>query len=54
MVQDSLDKIVPEGNWYRHLDEGMDDMPAHVKVNAMMDITLFRVCRVMREDDCER
>jgi len=31
-LNDSLDKIVPEGNWYRHLDEGMDDMPAHVKV----------------------
>mmetsp|Transcript_19990 Transcript_19990/g.55541 ORF Transcript_19990/g.55541 Transcript_19990/m.55541 type:complete len:238 (+) Transcript_19990:147-860(+) len=34
-LNDSLDKIVPEGNWYRHLDEGMDDMPAHVKSSLM-------------------
>jgi hypothetical protein len=33
-AQDSLDRIVPEGRMYRHLDEGMDDMPAHVKVGA--------------------
>ena len=31
-VQDALDRIVPEGHHYRHLDEGLDDMPAHVKV----------------------
>lgn len=23
---------MPEGHHYRHLDEGLDDMPAHVKV----------------------
>lgn len=33
LLQDALDKIVPEGHHYRHLDEGLDDMPAHVKVN---------------------
>ncbi len=33
-VQDALDKIVPEGRHYRHLDEGLDDMPAHVKVRT--------------------
>lgn len=31
-MQDALDRIAPEGTHYRHLDEGMDDMPAHVKV----------------------
>lgn len=31
-LQDALDKLAPEGNHYRHLDEGFDDMPAHVKV----------------------
>ena len=31
LVQDSLDRLVPEGQQYRHLDEGMDDMPAHVR-----------------------
>eukprot|EP00898_Chlorokybus_atmophyticus_P004880 jgi/Chlat1/5393/Chrsp35S08988 len=34
-LADSLDKIVPEGNHYRHLDEGLDDMPAHVKSSLM-------------------
>ncbi len=34
-MQDSLDRIVPEGRQYRHLDEGMDDMPAHVKSSLM-------------------
>lgn len=34
-LSDSLDKIVPEGNHYRHLDEGLDDMPAHVKSSLM-------------------
>ena len=36
-VQDALDKIVPEGHHYRHLDEGLDDMPAHVKVPALVN-----------------
>lgn len=31
-MQDSLDRIAPEGPHYRHADEGSDDMPAHVKV----------------------
>lgn len=34
-LNDSLDRIVPEGNMYRHLDEGYDDMPAHVKSSLM-------------------
>eukprot|EP00250_Pteridium_aquilinum_P010240 c19236_g1_i1 orf=98-751(+) len=34
-MEDSLNKIVPEGNHYRHLDEGYDDMPAHVKSSMM-------------------
>eukprot|EP00798_Chlamydomonas_sp_ICE-L_P007010 gene7009-116_t len=34
-LADSLDRIVPEGRMYRHLDEGMDDMPAHVKSSLM-------------------
>lgn len=34
-LNDSLDRIVPEGNQYRHLDEGYDDMPAHVKSSLM-------------------
>jgi hypothetical protein len=34
-VQDALDGIAPEGHHYRHLDEGMDDMPAHVKVRPV-------------------
>lgn len=29
-----MDKLAPEGNFYRHLDEGYDDMPAHVKVGS--------------------
>lgn len=33
-LQDTLDRIVPEGRHYRHLDEGPDDMPAHVKVTT--------------------
>lgn len=33
-LNDSLDRIVPEGSMYRHSDEGPDDMPAHVKVRA--------------------
>mmetsp|Transcript_21740 Transcript_21740/g.51950 ORF Transcript_21740/g.51950 Transcript_21740/m.51950 type:complete len:230 (-) Transcript_21740:66-755(-) len=34
-LNDSLDRIAPEGTWYRHLDEGPDDMPAHVKSSLM-------------------
>ena len=34
-LNDSLDRIVPEGRMYRHLDEGLDDMPAHVKSSLM-------------------
>ncbi|KPQ33631.1 MAG: hypothetical protein HLUCCA11_18005 [Phormidesmis priestleyi Ana] len=26
-----LSKLVPEGNHYRHRDEGPDDMPAHIR-----------------------
>ena len=40
----SLNRIVPEGNFYRHDDEGSDDMPAHMKstlfgVNHTIPIT---------------
>jgi secondary thiamine-phosphate synthase enzyme len=34
-LNDALDTIVPEGTHYRHLDEGPDDMPAHVKSSMM-------------------
>ncbi|GMH36971.1 hypothetical protein BSKO_04844 [Bryopsis sp. KO-2023] len=34
-LNDTLDRMVPEGNVYRHLDEGYDDMPAHVKSSLM-------------------
>uniref|UniRef100_A0A7R9YS02 Secondary thiamine-phosphate synthase enzyme n=1 Tax=Chlamydomonas euryale TaxID=1486919 RepID=A0A7R9YS02_9CHLO len=34
-LNDALDRIAPEGNMYRHLDEGPDDMPAHVKSSLM-------------------
>ncbi|MEW5310489.1 MAG: hypothetical protein WDW38_002284 [Sanguina aurantia] len=34
-LNDSLDRIVPEGKMYRHDDEGSDDMPAHVKSSLM-------------------
>ena len=33
-TQDALDRIAPEGRHYRHLDEGLDDMPAHVRPAA--------------------
>jgi secondary thiamine-phosphate synthase enzyme len=33
--QDALDRLAPEGGHYRHLDEGPDDMPAHVKSSMM-------------------
>ncbi|KAH9315355.1 hypothetical protein KI387_023982, partial [Taxus chinensis] len=34
-MEDALNRIIPEGNHYRHLDEGYDDMPAHVKASVM-------------------
>ncbi|KAL3153251.1 hypothetical protein ABBQ38_011602 [Trebouxia sp. C0009 RCD-2024] len=34
-LNDSLDRIAPEGPHYRHADEGSDDMPAHVKSSLM-------------------
>jgi len=34
-LNDSLDRLAPEGNQYRHSDEGPDDMPAHVKSSLM-------------------
>ena len=34
-LADSLDRLVPEGAGYRHIDEGADDMPAHVKASLM-------------------
>lgn len=33
-MSDALDRIAPEdrkGTLYRHADEGLDDMPAHIK-----------------------
>jgi secondary thiamine-phosphate synthase enzyme len=30
-----LNKLIPEGNFYIHADEGPDDMPAHVKSSLM-------------------
>lgn len=30
-MTDQLDAIVPEHDNYRHLDEGSDDMPSHIK-----------------------
>ena len=33
-MSDALDRIAPEdskGDLYRHADEGLDDMPAHIK-----------------------
>ena len=35
---------MPEGHHYRHLDEGLDDMPAHVKASFFWDI----LCRQMQ------
>ncbi len=54
-LNDALDKIVPEGNHYRHLDEGYDDMPAHVKVGSLqavyvitrLHIALHFICFLM-------
>ncbi|KAK9836638.1 hypothetical protein WJX74_004866 [Apatococcus lobatus] len=34
-LADDLERIVPERRDYRHLDEGMDDMPAHTKSSLM-------------------
>ncbi|KIZ05328.1 hypothetical protein MNEG_2630 [Monoraphidium neglectum] len=34
-LNDSLDRLAPEGKMYRHDDEGPDDMPAHVKSSLM-------------------
>lgn len=31
----SLDRIVPEGDFYVHADEGPDDMPGHVKSSTV-------------------
>ena len=28
---DAFDRLAPEGDGYRHSDEGPDDMPAHIK-----------------------
>lgn len=44
-LQDSLDRLVPEGGHFRHLDEGLDDMPAHVKVKgfAYLSFLCFRL-----------
>lgn len=42
-MSDALSRIAPEGNMYRHDDEGADDMPAHVKssiVGASVDIPI--------------
>lgn len=30
-LNDSFDRLAPESEHYRHNDEGLDDMPAHVK-----------------------
>jgi thiamine phosphate synthase YjbQ (UPF0047 family) len=40
-MQDALDKLAPEGHHYRHLDEGLDDMPAHVKVTCYQHINVM-------------
>eukprot|EP01015_Nassula_variabilis_P026608 TRINITY_DN534_c0_g1_i1.p2 TRINITY_DN534_c0_g1~~TRINITY_DN534_c0_g1_i1.p2 ORF type:complete len:149 (-),score=9.41 TRINITY_DN534_c0_g1_i1:118-564(-) len=39
-MEDSLNRIVPENTkLYRHVDEGSDDMPSHVK-NALVGVSL--------------
>lgn len=38
-METSLNHIVPEGNFYKHSDEGPDDMPAHVK-SSLMGVSL--------------
>jgi thiamine phosphate synthase YjbQ (UPF0047 family) len=30
-MSNAFDRIAPEGNFYKHDDEGADDMPAHIK-----------------------
>jgi hypothetical protein len=45
--QDALDKLVPEGHHYRHLDEGLDDMPAHVKVSWQFLALVPQKCLLM-------
>ncbi|KAI5304138.1 hypothetical protein KEM56_006810 [Ascosphaera pollenicola] len=37
-MSDALDRIAPEdrrGDMYRHADEGLDDMPAHIKSSVV-------------------
>ncbi|KXZ55175.1 hypothetical protein GPECTOR_3g321 [Gonium pectorale] len=34
-LNDALNRLAPEGPFYRHDDEGSDDMPAHVKSSLM-------------------
>lgn len=38
-LNDVLNNLIPEGNFYAHSDEGPDDMPAHVK-NSLMGVNL--------------
>lgn len=35
----SLDRIVPENQPFKHIDEGADDMPAHVK-SSLLGVSL--------------
>ena len=51
-VQDALDRIVPEGHHYRHLDEGLDDMPAHVKVCQDSNYVSVRLLSVLTLRHC--
>ncbi len=54
-MQDSLDRIAPEGPHYRHDDEGSDDMPAHVKVTSYpgwtLSASLSSGCNVNKADE---
>lgn len=34
-MEDSLSRLVPENVGYRHTDEGIDDMPAHMKCSLL-------------------
>lgn len=38
-LNDWMNKVAPEGNNWRHSEEGPDDMPAHVK-SSMMGVSL--------------
>ena len=39
-MEDSLNRIVPEDKkMYRHISEGLDDMPSHIK-NALVGTSL--------------